>query len=156
MAATCGAQQPAPEADQAAFQQALAGPWREVLFDPCTGDWTEHWFLDGEVAAVETSQAGMQLTAGPQFKNDAHHLVLWTKDTFSGDVKIEYQYTRLDFERRCVNILYVQATGSGQEPYATDISQWSDLRRIPAMNMYFNHMNTRSARYKDFRVSVLP
>ena len=38
----------------------------------------------------------MTLTAGPEFRNDAHHMVLWTKDSFEGDLRIEYASTRLD------------------------------------------------------------
>jgi hypothetical protein len=120
---------------------AIAGEWNQLFFDDCIGDWREKWFLDGEIGSVETSTNGLQLTAGPQFRNDAHHMVLWTKDSFEGDLKIEFDYTRLDFETRCVNILYIQATGSGIGPYAKDISEWNELRRIPAMKMYFNHMN---------------
>jgi hypothetical protein len=92
----------------------------------------------------------MKLTAGPEFKNDAHHMVLWTKESFEGDLKIEYDYTRLDAETRCVNILYVQATGSGLGPYSKDITEWNELRRIPAMRMYFNHMNTYHISYAAF------
>ena len=135
------------DAGRVAFEQALGGDWREVVFDPCTGDWTEKWFLDGEIGAVRTSEDGMQLTAAPQFGNDAHHMVLWTKDTFAGDLKIEYEYTRLDFERRCVNILYIQATGSGEGPHKTDIAEWAELRRVPAMKMYFDHMHTYHISY---------
>jgi hypothetical protein len=129
-------------ADQAAFEQASKGHWQEIFTDSCTGDWKEKWFLDGEIGSVETSADGMQLTAGPQFKNDAHHMVLWTKESFEGDLKIEFDYTRLDFETRGVNILFIQATGSGTGPYANDIAKWNELRRIPAMRMYFDHMNT--------------
>lgn len=92
----------------------------------------------------------MQLTAGPEFKNDAHHMVLWTKESFEGDLKIEYEYTRLDNEIRCVNILYIQATGSGEGPYAKDITQWNELRRIPAMQTYYNNMNTYHISYAAF------
>ena len=140
----------AVSADQAAFDQATKGNWQTVLTDSCTVDWTKQWFLDGEVASVETSPLGMQLTAGPQFANDAHHMVLWTKDEFAGDVKIEYDYTRLDDETRCVTILYIQATGSGEAPYISDITQWNDLRRVPAMRMYFDHMNTYHISYAAF------
>ncbi len=69
---------------------------------------------------------------------------------FRGDLKIEYDYTRLDAETRCVNILYVQATGSGLGPYSKDITEWNELRRIPAMRMYFNHMNTYHISYAAF------
>lgn len=135
------------KADREAFEQAGQGKWQEVLHDDCTGDWKEKWFLDGEVASVSNSEEGMQLTAGPQFMNDAHHMVLWTKGQFKGDLKIEFDYTRLDFEKRCVNIIYIEATGSGEGPYKTDITEWNELRRVPAMKMYFDHMNTYHISY---------
>lgn len=145
----CKAQQTnTPEKD--AFEKALQNNWLEVFSDSCTGDWTERWFLDGEIASVSNSELGMQLTAGPQFKNDAHHMVLWTKESFEGDLKIEFDYTRLDFETRCVNILYIQATGSGKEPYKKDITEWNGYREVPAMRMYFNHMNTYHISYAAF------
>jgi len=133
--------------DQAAFEQALDVKWREIFSDSGTNDWKAKWFLDGEVASVKNGPEGMQLTAGPQFANDAHHAVLWTKDSFKGDVKIEYDYTRTDFETYCVNILYIQATGSGEKPYVKDISKWNDLRKVPSMSMYYNHMNTYHISY---------
>jgi len=77
-------------------------------------------------------------------------MVLWTKDVFEGDLRIEYDYTRLDFENRCVNIIYVQATGSGDGPYKEDVAEWRDLRRVPSMKMYFNHMNTYHISYAAF------
>jgi hypothetical protein len=130
------------------FNQAnAASDWREVFADRCNDDWTERWFLDGEVAKVTTGPDGMTLTAGPEFKNDAHHMVLWTKASFEGDLKIEFDYTRLDHEHRCVNILYIQATGSGKAPYAKDITQWSELRKVPAMRTYYDTMNTYHVSY---------
>jgi len=136
---------------KAAFAEAAAGAWAPVFFDAGTGDWTEKWFLDGEVGSVDTTKnKGMQLTAGPRFGNDAHHMVLWTRDSFEGDLKIEFDYTRLDFENRAVNILFIQATGSGKGPYETDIAKWSHLRRVPAMRTYFNHMNTYHISYAAF------
>ncbi len=133
--------------DQERFQQAAAGPWREVLADTGAEDWTRHWFLDGKVGTVTCTPQGMELTAGPEFQNDAHHMVLWTKASFAGDVKIQYEYTRLDRETRCVTILYVQATGSGTQPYAADIATWNVLREVPAMKTYFNHMHTYHVSY---------
>ncbi len=133
--------------EQATFEKASEGKWNSIFSDSCTGDWTEQWFLDGEVGQVTTGSDGMELTAGPEFKNDAHHMVLWTKDVFEGDVKIEYDYTRLDEATNCVNILYIQATGSGEEPYVRDITKWNELRRVPAMRMYFDHMNTYHISY---------
>ncbi len=90
----------------------------------------------------------MVLTAGPEFKNDAHHMVLWTKESFTGDVKIEYEYTRLDESAKvAVTILYIQATGSGKRPYHKDITQWNVLRKVPTMSTYFNHMHTYHISY---------
>jgi len=136
--------------DQKAFEEASAGEWQEVFSDACTGDWQQQWFLDGEVGTVKNGPEGMTLTAGPEFKNDAHHLVLWTKPSFTGDLKIEYDYTRLDNENRCVNILYIQATGSGKGPYAKDISQWNELRKVPAMSVYYDHLHTYHISYAAF------
>jgi hypothetical protein len=84
--------------------------------DPCTEDWEDNWFLDGNIATVENTENGMNFKAGPVNRNDAHHAVLWTKESFSGDVKIEYNYTRTDSQTVNVNILYIQATGTGKGP----------------------------------------
>ncbi|MDD7985321.1 DUF1961 family protein [Lentisphaera marina] len=130
------------EQDKNAFDTAINQNWKEVFNDPCTENWQEKWFLDGKIAAVTNRANGMQLAAGPQFLNDDHHMVLWTKEEFTGDLKIEFDYTRTDFATRCVNIIYIQATGSGKAPYSKDISEWNNLRTTPAMKMYFNHMNT--------------
>jgi hypothetical protein len=139
-------------ADSSVFDAADFGQWQEVFSDACTGDWKEQWFCDGEIGTVETSTNGMQLTAGPQFGNDAHHMVLWTKASFAGDLKIDFEYTRLDTEMRGVNILYIQATGSGAGPYVKDIAEWNNLRRVPAMKMYFDHMNAVHISYAAFPV----
>jgi hypothetical protein len=142
-----------PEKDaveRVAFQQADSRSWREVFADDGEGDWKNRWFLDGEVGTVTNGPDGMTLTAGPEFKNDAHHMVLWTKRCFEGDLKIEYDYTRLDQEKRCVNILYIQATGSGKGPYHEDISNWNELREIPSMRTYYRNMNLYHISYAAF------
>lgn len=82
---------PDPARDKAAYEQAAAGNWQVAFADPCTGDWRHHWFLDGEVGTVTTGPEGMTLSAGPEFKNDAHHMVLWTRQSFEGNLKIEYE-----------------------------------------------------------------
>jgi hypothetical protein len=144
---------PDPAQDKAAYEQAAADNWKQVFSDPCTGDWREKWFLDGEVGTVTNTADGMNLTAGPEFKNEAHHMVLWTRQSFEGNLKIEYDYTRTDNETRCVNILYIQATGSGEGPHARDISQWNELRKVPEMATYFNHMHTYHLSYAAFPYS---
>jgi hypothetical protein len=137
-------------AEQTAFQQADERSWREVFADDGTGDWKQKWFLDGEVGTVTNGPVGMTLTAGPEFGNDAHHMVLWTRDSFEGDLKIEYDFTRLDEENRCVTILYIQATGSGRDAFGKDIATWNGLRKVPAMKTYYDHMNTYHVSYAAF------
>ncbi len=83
----------------------------------------------------------MLLSAGPIARDHASHCVLWTRESFHGDVKIEFDYWRMDTIQRWVNILYIQATGTGNGQYAEDISTWSHLRQTPFMRMYFDHMN---------------
>ncbi len=116
--------------------------------DSCRGDWHEQWFLDGLIAKVENSQDGMNFTAGPEFGNDAHHAVLWTKESFQGDVKIEYNYTRTDNQTINVNILYIQAQGvNGRDK---DISKWNKLREVPTMKIYYEYMNPLHISYSAF------
>lgn len=141
---------PDPANDKAAYEQADRGQWTEVLSDTGTADWKKLWFLDGEIGTVKNTPDGMILTAGPEFKNDAHHMVLWTKQSFAGDLKIEYEYTRLDEAKECVTILYIQATGSGKGPYHKDITQWNELRKVPAMATYFDHMHAYHISYASF------
>jgi hypothetical protein len=135
-----------PSPDQTAFDTAAAVGWKEVLFDSFTEDWQKQWTLDGEVATAVNTPDGIELTAGPE-RIDGHHMVLWTKEQFEGDVKIEYEFTRLDSESAGVNILYVQATGSGEGEYKTDIAEWAELRREPAMKLYYDCMNTYHISY---------
>lgn len=115
--------------------------WEEILVDDCTGDWTQNWMLDGEVATVTNSPEGMVFAAGPEWGNHAHHGVLWTKSSFSGDLKIEYDFTRLDTQNQGVNILYLLATGVGSEAFPADIMKWADYRKEPWMKYYFENMN---------------
>lgn len=133
--------QPPLSEPERAFHEASQLEWHEVLSDPGTGDWTDHWFLDGKKAQVINSREGITLHAGPTPGEDASHAVLWTKRSFSGPIKIEYDYTRLDQSGHGVNILYLLATGSGEAPYARDIAEWRDLRDVPTMGKYFRNMH---------------
>ncbi len=114
--------------------------WQLKFEDSCTENWQSKWFLDGLRATVNNTKRGMVFSAG-LIKEDACHSVLWTKESFKGDVKIEYEYTRTDNQIQAVNILYIQATGTGIEPYSKDIAEWNDLRIIPTMSKYFKNMN---------------
>ncbi|MDG2221942.1 MAG: DUF1961 family protein [Rubripirellula sp.] len=130
-----------------AFDRADSVGWKEVFFDSFTKDWAKQWTLDGEVATAKNTPQGIELTAGPEFKNDSHHMVLWTRKSFKGDVRIDYDFVRLDSSEEGVNILYIQATGSGEAPYEQDISEWVELRHVPAMKTYYNNMHTYHISY---------
>jgi hypothetical protein len=130
------------EREKETYQKALNQPWQQVFFDSGQVNWKKKWFLDGRVGKVTNSSEGMTLEAGPEFKNDQHHMVLWTQESFSGNLKIEFNYTRLDQETRCVNILYIQASGIGIHPFEKDIYKWRKLRETPSMKMYYDHMHT--------------
>ena len=141
-----GFAQPANESFET-LQQASV----KLLFeDPGTGDWTEGWFKDGERSIVQNTPRGMVFSAGPVFGDNGSHSVIWTKQDFKGNIKIEFDYTRLDDIDRAVNILYIQATGTGTGPYHTDITQWSHLRQIPYMRTYFQNMNLLHISYAAF------
>lgn len=124
--------------------------WVLAFHDDGTTNYRENWHLDGLIAKVENSEKGMHVQAGPEFGNDAHHMVLWTKQSFSGDVKIEFEYTRTDNETKAVNILYIQATGKGEGEFAKDIFEWNDLRTVPSMRTYFNNMKALHISYAAF------
>ena len=123
------------------FRAALNAPWQEIFYDSCTNDWQENWRLDGQRATVTNAADGMTFIAGPTIRDDSHHAVLWTKRSFEGDPRIDYEYTRVDKETRAVNIIYIQATGSGEPGFEEDISLWQEKRRIPAMRTYYDNMN---------------
>lgn len=127
---------------------SLSKGWNLKFEDDCTQKWNSNWFLDGLLAKVKNNKQGMTFSAGPVAFNDAHHAVLWTKESFSGDIKIEYEYTRKDSATKMVNILYVQATGVA--PHDADIFEWRKEREIPSMKIYFNNMRALHISYAAF------
>jgi len=136
---------------QTEFQRLnQSGKWELVFDDTCTQNWKQDWFLDGLIGTVTNSASGMELKAGPENGNDAHHIVLWTKQSFKGDLKIEFYYTRTDTATNNVNILYIEATGVGDKEHPKDISTWNELRQMPAMKTYFQNMNALHVSFAAF------
>jgi hypothetical protein len=129
------------------FSELSKQDWQEVFFDTGAGDWREQWSLDGLKAEVTNSSEGMNFRAGPVPRENASHAVLWSRPNFSGDLKIEYEYTRTDQANQYVNILYIQATGSGEEGFPKDISKWAEQRTVPAMSVYWGNMHTYHISY---------
>jgi hypothetical protein len=122
-------------------------PWTEAFADDGSGHWRTNWFLDGDTATVDNTPAGMILRAGPDVSDNGDSMVLWTRKAFVGDVKIEYEFTRLDRAVEGVNIIYLKATGTGEAPYEKDILVWASVRHRARMPLYFNHMNALHISY---------
>ena len=140
----------ATKADEILFDELYIANWDTVFSDVGIGDWKTNWHLDGKEGYLENSPKGMALHAGPELKNNAHHVVLWTRQSFAGDLLIEYDYTRLDSCVRRVNIIYIQATGFEEGEYSKDIFEWNQLREVPAMKTYYNNMHIFHISYAAF------
>ncbi|MFA5046028.1 MAG: hypothetical protein WC542_08875 [Paludibacter sp.] len=115
--------------------------WKQTFSDDFKKPWSSNWFLDGQKAKLKNTKNGLLFKAGPTPANDANHAVLWTKQSFEGNLRIEFDFTRMDTATKYVNIIYLCATGSGAGEYDNDISKWSNLRTVPAMKTYFEHMH---------------
>jgi hypothetical protein len=133
-----------------------------ILFeDPMTGDWRDNWFLDGEKAVLEQDENGLRITAAtlpgiwekrkesPEQRElfDSLHTVLWTKEEFEGEIGVSYEMTRTS--EGFTILLYMLAQGIGTPPYAEDITEWNDLRKIPRMDLYFGKMNLTGITFRD-------
>jgi hypothetical protein len=134
-------------AERDRFAELDRQDWREVFFDAGDDDWRKQWSLDGLKATVSNGEQGMNFRAGPVPRENASHAVLWTRASFPGDLKIEYEYTRTDEANQYVNILYIQATGSAEDGFPVDISRWSNRRTVPAMSVYWGNMHTYHISY---------
>jgi hypothetical protein len=132
-----------------AMAQACEVDWKIVFSDPAIGDWQENWFVESLKANVEYDEGSMVFSSGPVPMEQASHAVLWTKQSFKGDLRIEYDYTRLESmtEATSVNILYFQATGLGTQASPTDILLSTKQREVPWMKSYFLNMNALHISY---------
>ena len=124
------------------FMQLRQQNWHEIFYDPGNEDWRTRWFLDGTKAIVKNDPEKMQLDT----KNDAF-AVLWTQESFEGDLKIEYDFLRADNYPHGVNIIYIEATGKNKNGYDEDIFTWREKRKNAYMSDYFAYMNTYHISY---------
>ncbi len=130
-----------PSDDARVFDELRSASWREVFRDSCTVRWQDQWFLDGDDAKVSHDATAMTIDT------ENGYAVLWTKPSFDGDLRIEYDFQRVDDFEKGVNILYIQATGDGQDGCDEDITKWSGRRRKAAMSDYFLNMHTYHISY---------
>jgi len=133
--------------EEETFNKLYESAGKTLFSDDCVRDWSEKWHLDGKIGYVENSEEGMDFHAGTEARNDAHHAVLWTRETFSGDLMIEYDWTRLDTRNEWVNIIYIESTGSGEGDFAKDVFEWNEFREVPSMRTYYNNTNTLHISY---------
>ncbi len=138
--------------DMESFHQEENLNWQTVFFDSCTTDWRKRWFLDGGKATITHSEKGMDFMAGPVRMDNASHAVLWTKQSFEGDIKIEYEYTKLDDQYEAVTIIYIQAMGNEALGFDKDIAKWANKRMVPKMKTYFNNMDLYHISYAAYNV----
>lgn len=114
---------------------------KTVLEDNFSQGWQKNWFLDGEKAELSVEKNSLIFKAGKIPASDADHSVIWTNQTFQGDLKIDFDFVRLDKATKFVNILYIKAEGKDEGAYSKDITTWKNLRKVPSMKMYYDNMN---------------
>ena len=130
------------------FRKILREPWQMVVDDSLTHYDSGKWHLDGLRGRISCDSLGLTLRAGEVIDCDSDHVVLWNRTRVSGPVRVEYDFTRLDTSRvNSVNIIYLLAQGSGEGEYRSDIMSWNELRTVPAMKVYFNHMRSYHISY---------
>ncbi len=132
---------PVRAAEPDLFKAQVARAWQEAFRDDCLGKWAENWFLDGIHAKVTNGKEGMTIDTAKGYA------VLWTKREFEGDLKIEYDFQRVDKNDKGVNIIYIQARGKGTPGFDLDITKWSEKRELAAMKNYYNNMATYHISY---------
>lgn len=129
---------------KAVLSKELQRSWKLAFEDDCLGSWKDKWFLDGIKARVTNDQRGMTIDTAKGYA------VLWTDQEFQGDLRIEYDFRRVDSNDKGVNIIYIQAQGKGTGEFDRDIRRWSDKRQLAAMKNYFNNMDTYHISYAAF------
>ena len=141
LAACTGVDRVLADDQKTEFDKLKSKKWNEVFSDSCRGAWQDKWFLDGEKAKVTNDDEAMTIDTANGYA------VLWTKQSFHGDMRIEYDFKRVDSIQKGVNIIYIQATGDGQGECVADISEWCHLRKSAAMKDYYNNMHTYHISY---------
>lgn len=104
-----------------------------------SGPWSEHFVVDGVRAEIQQTDAGFIFASGPVPLDAGCNTVMWTRRSFAGDLRMEFDYTRLDTMDKYATLLYFQARGIGDMP--EDITEWADRRIVPIMRTYFQNMD---------------
>lgn len=111
--------------------------WDLVWTDSGAENWSEDWLLFGspDRISVTNSPGGMTLRAGDGTDAKADHAILWSRRSFAGDLRVEWDYTVLDRYSSVVPpggycsalLLYGHGIGSAEAP--ADLLAWSPQAR---------------------------
>lgn len=129
------------------FKKELKRPWKLAFEHKNSTPWQENWFLDGENALVTSKSNFFEINTQDRESLSRIYAVLWTKESFQGDIKIEYDFKKEDQHNKGVNIIYIQATGDEENGNSKDIQAWSKKRKSAAMSDYFLNMHTYHMSY---------
>ena len=132
------------------FEKLNKLDWKMEFTDSFEYDWEKNWVLDGKNARISTNNHGMSFWAGNRPWQDEDHAVLWTRKKFEGDIRIEWDYTRLDSTTNMVTIIYFHAEGNDSAGFDKNIHSWSHQRIIPSMKTYFDNMDLIHVSYAAF------
>jgi hypothetical protein len=129
---------------------AAQDDWREAFVADHKRDWRAEWFLFGDPSrgiTVSNSAAGLTLRAGDGSDPRRDHAVLWSKRTFTGDVRIEYDVTVLDgYASPPPKISYCSALlvhAQGATNYPSDLAAWTAAQANADTSGNFVNTNTR-------------
>lgn len=112
--------------------------WIPALVDAGTGRWSDHWLLFGDPdrgITVTNGTDGMTLRAGDGTDPRKDHAVLWTRATFAGDLRIEYDYMVLDrystplTEGGYCSAVLIHSRVTSSSTLPADIANWSAEQR---------------------------
>lgn len=132
------------------FDALESQQWKEKYSEQAGKKVSSGWYLDGKKGSVTKTGDALVLNAGDEIGSEEDHVVLWTRDSYAGDIRIDYEFTRLDSLERFANLLYIQAQGSGAPGYDKEIRRWRKKRQTPRMSTYFDHMNLTHISYATF------
>lgn len=125
--------------------------WRLAFSDNGTGRWSDDWVLFGnpERISVTNGPDGMTFRAGDGTDANADHAILWSKRSFSGDLRVEWDYTVLDRYSSTIppngycSALMLYSSGAGTFGLPTELLAWpQQARQADTSGRYF-HERTR-------------
>ena len=132
--------------------------WQEQLFIPGTkGNIEKDWIKDGVNGKATYTNEGMLFDTA-NGTGDAYSSILWTKQVFKGDVRLEYKFKRLNTNinngKSMVSMVLLYGHGIGGQ-YPDDISTWKRPVSGQGFHKTMNHHSISYATsYKRIRTRI--